>query len=801
MLSAVALLCACLLAAPVRGAAPLDPDPSAAQTQARIHPVDASSMAETTLLFQEGTSPTASYAGVADTYLFIDRPAENWGFDTYLRLYNDHRQKVLIRFDLAEHIPSTAVVLAAQLEVSAFQRETADYTDVSAYRVLRTWTENAASWNNATASDFWGVPGCEGGGDREAEPLAVTTFFVGNSSYSWESASLRAVVQDWVSSPASNHGVALVGVSPNDRQRWSLFSSQFGTSEEEKLRRPRLSVTFQTVPPTATPTATQVPTVTPTRTQTTRPTQTPTRVEGKAQVSGAAWQDTNRNGARDAGELPMPGIVVILRTQPNNQERSRIVTAADGGYAFPELDPGGYSVSIEDPPGWRCSHPPGGVWAFPLEAGERLGGLDFGFYAMPTATTEPTRTATPLQTVTAVASPTATVQGTATTPTNPTSTSTLTATPSATVLGDSTATATPSVSPDASATATVQVSLTPSATIGPSPTATATPSGTLADPLVLRCQQTYDGDTTGRPAVISAYGSCASGLFGPEVVHALDVAYPLSYLSIELNTSADLALFILTAPSANNCMAYSFGNIGLTSLQPGRYYVVVDGFGQGAYTLRLQCDPPPPSTPTPTPTVIPTATQGPTPTMTVTRPAQGPHSLYMPIMSKPRLQYLVDCGSESDHVDALGRRWSADRQYVAGSWGHVGNPLVWSTHDAIEGTLDDALYQTQRYGNGGSFGYRFDVPNGEYEVRLRFAEIYAQVDAPRKRVFDVHLEGVLVLDNLDVFAQAGGNFRALEKLQTVRVVDGQLNVTFVRDWAQGVDNPIISALDVVRVSD
>jgi len=173
--------------------------------------------------------------------------------------------------------------------------------------------------------------------------------------------------------------------------------------------------------------------------------------------------------------------------------------------------------------------------------------------------------------------------------------------------------------------------------------------------------------------------------------------------------------------------------------------------------------------------------------------------MYLPIVRKPPIEFFVNCGADTDYVDSFGRRWLADRKYTAGKWGHVGGTLVWATGRSIQGTDDGGLYKTQRYGAGGSFGYRFDVPNGRYQVELRFAEIYSTLDEAGERVFDVQIEGQTVLNDFDVVEQAQGQYRALIRRFTVDLGDEQLNVTFVRDWVNGVENPIINALAVVKV--
>ena len=60
------------------------------------------------------------------------------------------------------------------------------------------------------------------------------------------------------------------------------------------------------------------------------------------------------------------------------------------------------------------------------------------------------------------------------------------------------------------------------------------------------------------------------------------------------------------------------------------------------------------------------------------------------------------------------------------------------TTAAIAGTTDDALYQSERYGN---FSYNVPVANGNYVVTLKFAEIY--FSSTGIRAFDVLIEGAM----------------------------------------------------------
>lgn len=68
---------------------------------------------------------------------------------------------------------------------------------------------------------------------------------------------------------------------------------------------------------------------------------------------------------------------------------------------------------------------------------------------------------------------------------------------------------------------------------------------------------------------------------------------------------------------------------------------------------------------------------------------------------------------------------------------------------------DKILYQTERYSQE-SFGYNIPMPadsNGDYVLWLKFSEVW--FNAPGQKVFDVALNGEIVIKELDIFARAG----------------------------------------------
>ncbi len=144
----------------------------------------------------------------------------------------------------------------------------------------------------------------------------------------------------------------------------------------------------------------------------------------------------------------------------------------------------------------------------------------------------------------------------------------------------------------------------------------------------------------------------------------------------------------------------------------------------------------------------------------------------------------INAGGGS-YTDGSGQAWSADTGFSSGSTSTFANEIA--------GTSDDTLYQTFRYDDSPSspLDYSFAVPNGNYEVRLHFAETWSGVTAAGQRVFDVLVEGQLEIDNLDIFAVAGPNVAHVETVQAA-VTDGQLTIGL----RHVVQNPFICAIEV-----
>jgi beta-galactosidase len=123
----------------------------------------------------------------------------------------------------------------------------------------------------------------------------------------------------------------------------------------------------------------------------------------------------------------------------------------------------------------------------------------------------------------------------------------------------------------------------------------------------------------------------------------------------------------------------------------------------------------------------------------------------------------------------------ADEDYTGGSTASVTNAI---STTGVTNPAPQSVYQHNRYGN---FTYTIPglTPGASYNVRLDFAEEYW--DAAGSRTFNVLLNGNQVLTNFDIFATAGGEFKAVDEPFTATAnSNGTITIQFVtvKDNAQ-----------------
>lgn len=173
----------------------------------------------------------------------------------------------------------------------------------------------------------------------------------------------------------------------------------------------------------------------------------------------------------------------------------------------------------------------------------------------------------------------------------------------------------------------------------------------------------------------------------------------------------------------------------------------------------------------------------------------NPRRMLPVTMVVPAYYQAVNAGGKA-YTDGAGLRWAADQKYAAGAWGYTSaSSKAASTKRGIAGTDDDPLYQFVRESPG---EYRFDgLPDGVYEVELRFADIKAT--RAGLRLFDVYIENGPAIPAHDIVAEVG-RLTADSHIFYVPVSDGQLNIRLA-PRGRGYQPPVVSAIRVLHRPD
>jgi len=140
-------------------------------------------------------------------------------------------------------------------------------------------------------------------------------------------------------------------------------------------------------------------------------------------------------------------------------------------------------------------------------------------------------------------------------------------------------------------------------------------------------------------------------------------------------------------------------------------------------------------------------------------------------------------------TDGFGHVWQADRYFEGGA-------VVELPRQAILGTREPRLFQSRRQGQ-----FRYDIPvkDGNYEVRLYFADtLYGETNTAGyggegSRAFSVQINGRSVTDRLDVVGEAGASAADIKVYRDVAPAsDGRIHISFVSI----VGVPFLNAIEI-----
>ena len=176
-------------------------------------------------------------------------------------------------------------------------------------------------------------------------------------------------------------------------------------------------------------------------------------------------------------------------------------------------------------------------------------------------------------------------------------------------------------------------------------------------------------------------------------------------------------------------------------------------------------------------------------------PADRNHDL---LKAAPGYHYLyrINCGGDS-YTDEFGQQWQADDSLLSHSWGQDFNgihPFQASQRhitDSIRGTHSDELFQFFRFGRH-RLWYDLSVadivpdgsPSSLYRIELYFLEPWhgkgdfsETADYEGLRIFDVAVNDSTVVDDLDLWAEAG-YCGAVKRVVYAPAKDGRLRISF-----------------------
>ncbi|PQQ13751.1 hypothetical protein Pyn_07192 [Prunus yedoensis var. nudiflora] len=199
-------------------------------------------------------------------------------------------------------------------------------------------------------------------------------------------------------------------------------------------------------------------------------------------------------------------------------------------------------------------------------------------------------------------------------------------------------------------------------------------------------------------------------------------------------------------------------------------------------------------------------------------------------VSKNQRKYSlhINCGGKEVNIGGKGNRYAADREQRGASMYYMGqNWALSSTGNVMDNDidsdiyietnksalsknvsmLDSELYTTARGSPISLTYYGLCLINGDYTVKLHFAEIVFTNDRTfnslGKRIFDVYIQDKLVLKDFNIESEAGGAGKPIVKNFTAFVSSHTLKIHFY--WAgkgttgipdRGVYGPLISAISV-----
>lgn len=195
-----------------------------------------------------GANTGNTYSGVTDTAFDSTNTGTNYGTGTVInatKFTSGDHQHSAVKFGGLSNITGPVTVSSATIWLNVNDGEPFS-TTVDMRRLLVSFDESTANWNNRSTGTPWGTAGGIGDGtDREATVVASKA--VDNTSYSaqgvyqaFTSSGLASLVEGWINGTTTNNGVH---IERNGAGNDGLYL-RFKSSNAADGSRPYLELTY-----------------------------------------------------------------------------------------------------------------------------------------------------------------------------------------------------------------------------------------------------------------------------------------------------------------------------------------------------------------------------------------------------------------------------------------------------------------------------------------------------------------------------------------------------------------------------
>jgi hypothetical protein len=160
--------------------------------------------------------------------------------------------------------------------------------------------------------------------------------------------------------------------------------------------------------------------------------------------------------------------------------------------------------------------------------------------------------------------------------------------------------------------------------------------------------------------------------------------------------------------------------------------------------------------------------------------------------------YRINAGGPELAAIDCGPAWLADEDATSPFRNDGSNATGWSpgagVTAAVPAGTPRAIFDSERWSPSDNPAMQWSFPaaaGSHLQVRLYFSNGYDGTSQPGQRVFDVTLDGTLVLNDYDIVADVGNRTGTMKPFNITS--DGTVNI----DFSHVVENPLINGIEIV----